>query len=44
MLQVLHIIFKFKVYLYPQIIFVMWKGHTLEVHCTNIQSKRFIKW
>ena len=22
----------------------MWKGHTLEVHGTNIQSKRLIKW
>ena len=22
----------------------MWKGHTLEVQCTNIQSKRVIKW
>ena len=26
----------FKVYLYPKIFFDMWKGHTLEVHCTNI--------
>ena len=23
--------------------FDMWKGHILEVHCTNIQRKRFIK-
>ena len=37
-----------KVYLYPikEIFFFffdMWKGHILEVHCTNIQRKRFIK-
>ena len=30
-------------YLYPKNIFDMWKGHNLEVHCTNIQRNRFIK-
>ena len=33
----------FKVYLYPNFLFDMWKGHILEVHCTNIQLKIFIK-
>ena len=42
----------FKVYLYPPpspkkknifyIFFLCEKGHSLEVHCTNIQRKRFI--
>ena len=31
------------VYLYPQIFFDIRKGHTLQVHCTKIQRKRFIK-
>ena len=26
-----------------EILFYMWKGHSLEVHCTNIQLKIFIK-
>ena len=33
-----------KVYLSPKIIFDMWKGHSLEVHCTNIQLNIFIKY
>ena len=30
-------------YLSPFFFFFMWKGHTLEVHCTNIHLKIFIK-
>ena len=33
----------FKVYLSPKKKIDMWKGHILEVHCTNIQLKIFIK-
>ena len=33
-----------KVYLYPKNMFLICeKGHSLEVHCTNIQWKNFIK-
>ena len=32
-----------KVYLSPKIFFYMWNGHILEVPCTKIQRKRYIK-
>ena len=35
--------FHIHIFLYPKSIFDKWKGHSLEVHCTNIQWKIFTK-